>query len=137
MEQVTVGKLSFERRTEADGDESIVVTRATNKDAYATYTLCGDDAREWNYLKKNCWPANGVGAKAPAGRWVLLEYIGRERSSRNLEPEKSVEDGFTDRELLRLTATVNAIFGEDDVSVVQLEPEQPKKRKRRSRGNEL
>lgn len=133
MEKVTVGKLSFEQRVEADSEESVVVTRAASSAAdsgvYATWTRCGNDLREWNYLKKNSWPANGVGATPPAGKWVLLEFIGHERSSSNLEPERHV-DGFTERELMRLTATVNAIFGDDDEPALVLEP---KKRKRKSR----
>lgn len=130
MEPITVGKLSFERKMEADNEETVTVCKATDKEVYATYTKCNDDQREWNYLKKNNWPANGVGANPPSGRWVLLEYLGKDRSSANLEPERH-DNGFSVKELMRLTVTVNAIFGEDDEPVLEIEAaSQPKKRRR-------
>lgn len=129
MEQVTLGRLTFERGRDEEGLDYVTVRKEGDEEGYATYQLCTGDIKEWIYLKKNCWPVNGKGERPPAGKWVLFEYVGKDGASENLLPADKAEGGFTERELMQLLVIVNAAFAEtSDEPILVVE-----KRRRRKR----
>lgn len=111
VEEIQVGDLIIEVDALDDGRATISVHKVDDFEGWLVLVKCTDSYIEWSELRNKCYPLNGREGAPPTGKWVVYEYVGKDGSSLNLQPDTS-PSGLSNDEIAAIVVVANLVYSE-------------------------